>query len=88
MAAIYGAKTDDAKMYRQVFQLPEIRDIEIKINRVDLPEVQRIRIDADEKSAFVDARNRGGGRVALVDARPSLDDAIEVGRRLGIEVVS
>ena len=87
MGAIYGARTDDAQLYHKVFQLPEIKTIDIKINRVDVPEVQRIRIETTEQSAMVDAKNRGGGRVAIIDAKPSLQEALRTAERLGIEVV-
>lgn len=86
MGAVYGARTDDAKLYHRILELPEIKNIDIKINRVDIPEVQRIRIEATEKSAMVDAKNRGGGRVAIVDAKPSLEEALQAAQRLGIEV--
>jgi L-serine dehydratase len=86
MGAIYGAKTDDVEMYHKVFDLPEIKKIEVKINRVDPPEVQRIRIEATGKSAMVDARNRGGGRVAIIDAKPSVEEALLAAKKLGIEV--
>ena len=86
MGAIYGARTDDAELYHKIFELPEIRDIGIKINRVDIPEVQRIRIETTEKGAMVDAKNRGGGRIAIIDARPSLQEALLAAERLGIEV--
>ena len=87
MGAIYGARTDDAEMYHKIFELPEIKNIEVKINKVDIPQVQRIRIEATETSAMVDAKNRGGGRVAIVDAKPSLKEALIAAERLGIEVV-
>ncbi len=87
MGAIYGAKTNDVEMYHRVFDLPEIRNIQVKINRVDVPEVQRIRIEATGGSAMLDARNRGGGRVAIVDAKPSVEDALKAAKKLGIEVV-
>jgi len=87
MGAIYGARTDDSEMYHKIFELPEIKNIEVKINKVDIPQVQRIRIEATETSAMVDAKNRGGGRVAIVDAQPSLKEALIAAERLGIEVV-
>ena len=86
MGAIYGARTDDAELYHKIFELPEIKNIEVKINKVDIPQVQRIRIEATETSAMVDAKNRGGGRVAIVDAKPSLKEALLAAERLGIEV--
>lgn len=87
MGAIYGSKTDNIELYHKIFELPEIRGIEIKVNKVDIPEVQRIRIHATETSAMVDARNRGGGRVAIVAAKPSLEEALHVAVELGIEIV-
>jgi len=87
MGAIYGARTDDAELYHKIFELPEIKNIEVKINKVDIPQVQRIRIETTETSAMVDAKNRGGGRVAIVDAKPSLKEALIAAERLGIEVV-
>jgi L-serine dehydratase len=87
MGAIYGARTDDAELYHKIFELPEIKNIEVKINKIDIPQVQRIRIETTETSAMVDAKNRGGGRVAIVDARPSLQEALRVADKLGIEVV-
>jgi L-serine dehydratase len=86
MGAIFGAQTDNVEMYHHVFEKPEVKNIEIKINKVDIPEVQRIRIETDGKSAMVDARNRGGGRVAIVDAIPSVEEALQAANRLGIEV--
>ncbi len=88
MGAIFGAQTGDVEMYHHIFEKPEVKKIEIKINQVDLPEVQRIRIETTEKSAMVDARNRGGGRVAIVDAKPSREEALVAARQLGIEVVN
>ena len=86
MGAIYGAKTDDIERYHKVFELPEIKNIEVKINKIDTPEVQRIRIETNDKSAELDARNRGGGRVAIIDAKPSVQEAIHAAERLGIEL--
>ena len=86
MAAVFGARTDDAEMYRKVLDLPDLNDIEVTVNKVDEPEVQRIRIEASEKSAMIDARNRGGGRVTIVGAEPSLEEALQAAEKLGIEV--
>jgi L-serine dehydratase len=88
MGAIFGSQTGDVEMYHHIFEKPEMKTIEIKINKVDQPEVQRIRIETTGKSAMVDAQNRGGGRVAIVDAKPSKEEALRVAKELGIEVVA
>ena len=43
-------------------------------------------IEATQRGAMVDALNRGGGRIKLVDARPSLKEALLAAERLGIKV--
>lgn len=86
MGAIYGSKTDDAEMYKKIFELPEIKKIDVHINRIDTPEVQRIRIKTTGQSAMLDARNRGGGRVAIIDAEPSMEQALQAAEKLGIEI--
>jgi L-serine dehydratase len=48
--------------------------------------VQRIEIEATERSAMIDALNRGGGRIRLIDVRPSLAEAREAAERLGIKL--
>ena len=73
-------------MYKKVFELPEIKEIDVHINRIDTPEVQRIRIETTGQSAMLDARNRGGGRVAIIDAEPSMEQALQAAEKLGIEI--
>jgi len=68
--------------------MPEVRAIDISLTELDAPEVQRIRITADEGSVWLDSRNRGGARVAIVAAEPSLAAAIAAARTLGIQVVA
>lgn len=88
MGAYYGAATNDAARYHRVMGDILEKKTPIRIKEVGQPEVQRILVRATERDAMVDTRNRGGGRLALVDARPSLDEAIDAARRLGIEIVS
>ena len=88
MGAVFGSHTSDGEMYAKVMDTPEVRAIDVSLKEVDEPEVQRIRIVADERSAWIDARNRGGARVAIVEAQPSRGEAIEAARALGIQVAS
>ena len=87
MGAVFGSHTSDGEMYAKVMDMPEVRAIDISLKELDLPEVQRIRITAEEGSVWLDSRNRGGARVAIVDAEPSRDAAIGAARTLGIPVV-
>jgi len=86
MGAVLGASTKDIKAYHDVLKEIAKRRIAVEVRHVTEPEVQRIRIDADEQSAFVDAMNRGGGRLKLVDALPSLAQARDAALRLGIKL--
>ena len=86
MGAVLGASTKDIKAYHGVLKEITRRRIAVEIRHVTEPEVQRIRIEARGKSAFVDAMNRGGGRLKLVDARPSLAEAQAAAARLGIKL--
>lgn len=87
MGAVFGSHTSDGAMYRKIMDTPEVKAIDISLKESLEPEVQRIKIIADEKSASIDSRNRGGARVAIIDAQPSKEEAIEAARTLGIQVV-
>ena len=87
MAAVLGAKTDDIDAYKNIFTHPAMQHIDISVTHIDIPEVQRIRITATGGSVFLDSRNRGGGRVGLLAAEPSLESAIAAAEKLGIQLV-
>lgn len=88
MGALYGANTEDIESYRKVVADVVCRGIPVEIIQTDEPEVQRIWVEGKETSSMVDSRNRGGGRLAIVDALPSRDEALAAARRLGIVVVA
>jgi len=86
MGAVLGASTKDIKAYHGILKEITRRGIVVEIKQVEVPEVQRISIEATGRSAFVDALNRGGGRLKLLDARPSLAEARAAATRLGIKL--
>jgi len=88
MGAIYGAATADIEAYRKV--VPDVlkRGIPVELIEVKEPEVQRIWLETNEGSAMVDSRNRGGGRLTIVDALPSREAAVAAAERLGIVVAA
>lgn len=86
MAAVAGSKTDDVVMYKGILESPLMKDIQVNISEASEPEVQRIRIIAEEQSAYIDARNRGGGRVHIVNAEPSMEEAKRAAEELGIHL--
>lgn len=87
MGALLGADTSDITSYRSVMEQLEDMDVEIHINCIDEPSLQRIRIEYDKGYVMVDSRARGGGRIAIADAYPSKAAAVEAAERLGMVVV-
>lgn len=87
MGTVYGASTDDAHAYKNVMSWIKRDGISVEIEEIDEYEVQRIMVKASLQDSMVHALNRGGGRLVLVDAKPSLSDAQEAARDLGIELV-
>jgi L-serine dehydratase len=86
MGAVLGASTKDIKAYNSVLKEVAAKGIEVEIRQIEEPEVQRITVEATERSAMVDSLNRGGGRIKLVNARPSLQGAIQAAEKLGIKL--
>jgi L-serine dehydratase len=86
MAAVAGAKTDDISMYKSILASPAMQGIEVTIKEATEPEVQRIRITTTGTGAYLDARNRGGGRVHIVAAEPSVAAAKAAAEELGIHI--
>ena len=82
----HGASTQDIKAYHNVLREITRQGIAVDIRQVSQPEVQRIHVEATGRNAFVDALNRGGGRLKLVDAKPSLAAAQTAAARLGIKL--
>jgi L-serine dehydratase len=87
MAAVRGAGTDNYKCYRSIMGEVNKSKLKVEIIEVDEPQLQRITITATGKSAMVEALNRGGGRLVIKNALPSVDIAKQVARKLDIEVV-
>jgi len=87
MGAVYGASTADGQMYKEVMGRVKEDGVEVVINQVDEYQLQRVTIEASEGGSIVDARNRGGGRLALVHAEPDIDRCRELATSLQIEIV-
>ncbi len=86
MGAVLGASTKDIKIYNKVLKEVSKKGIEVQISQIDKPEVQRIFVETTLGNFMIDALNRGGGRLKLVDATPSLEEAIVAAKRLGIKL--
>ncbi len=87
MGAVYGASTSDYEMYNKAVQMVKDNGIQVDIVEGKEHSIQKIIIETDQMSCFVDTLNRGGGRLVLRDASPSLEKAVEAAKRLGIVLV-
>ncbi len=87
MGAVYGASTADYDAYNTSVNKVIEEGIQVDIIEGTEPSIQKITIVTDEMTAEVYALNRGGGRLVLKDAIPSLEQAQEAAKRLGIVVV-
>lgn len=87
MGAVYGASTADYEMYNQSVQMVKDAGIEVEILEASEHSVQKITICTDKMTCSVDTLNRGGGRLVLRAATPSLKAAEEAAKRIGIVLV-
>jgi L-serine dehydratase len=87
-AAVYGSATNDPAAYAEAFQRLAADGVAVAIERAGEAGRQQVTIQADRGDAMVAALNRGGGRLHLLDARPSLDAARAAAADLGIEIVA
>ncbi|WP_434510944.1 L-serine ammonia-lyase, iron-sulfur-dependent, subunit alpha [Desulfitobacterium sp. AusDCA] len=87
MAAVLGAGTDNGKAYKEIMDEVREEKIKIEIVQAEEPQMQRITVYATEQNSMVEALNRGGARLVLQNASPSLEDARFAAQRLGIVLV-
>ncbi len=84
MGAVFGSPTSDYKIYGEAVQRVKDMGIEVEIVEGHVEQIQKITIVTDEMTAWVDTLNRGGGRVKLRDAGPSLQLATQAAKDMGI----
>lgn len=84
MGAAFGSATSDYKMYAQAVEKVQEQGIAVEIVEGHEEQIQKITIETDTMVCWVDTLNRGGGRVKLRDAFPSLRQAMDAAERLGI----
>lgn len=87
MAAVFGSRTDDAEMYREIMGRVRQDKLKIEVYEVDGPQLQQVTVYAKERNGKVVSYNRGGARIVLKDAEPSLEEALAEARKLNIYVV-
>ncbi len=84
MGAVFGANTGDYEMYGKAVDKVKEMGIAVDIKENKEYGIQKITIETDEMTCMVDTLNRGGGRLVLRDASPSLAAAKEIAEKLGI----
>lgn len=84
MGAVLGAATDDKEAYASIISAVVEKKIEVTIEQVEMSQLQRVTVFATGKNGMVEALNRGGARLALKNAYPSVAEAEKIARDLGI----
>jgi L-serine dehydratase len=87
MGAVLGARTDNIKAYKSILYYVQEKGIKISIVKIERPEAQNIYIKTNIGEYSLISLNRGGGRIAILDALPSKDRAIKAVQKLGIVLV-
>ena len=88
MGAVYGCSTSDYKTYEVAVERVKADGVKVNIVRGEEYQIQKVTLVTDKgNSVMVDTLNRGGGRLVLRNATPSLEKAQEAAKKLGIVVV-
>lgn len=87
MGAVFGSSTSDYEMYNKAVDKVKEMGIEVDIVEGHEESIQKITIETDEMVCMVDTLNRGGGRLVLRAASPSLEQAQKIAKELGIVLV-
>ncbi|MDT8903304.1 L-serine ammonia-lyase, iron-sulfur-dependent, subunit alpha [Anaeroselena agilis] len=86
MAAVYGAGTDNSKLYREVMDKVAAAGIAVEIVPAAEAQLQKITVEATERNGMVETLNRGGARLVLKNAS-DLPEAFRIAKELGIDTV-
>ena len=87
MGAVFGASTADYEMYHQAVDKVKALGIEVEILEGKEHGIQKVTIETDQMTCFVDTLNRGGGRLVLRQASPSTEAAQKIAETLNIQLV-
>ena len=87
MGAVFGAGTGDYNMYNEAVDKVKEMGIAVEIKENEEYGIQKIIVETDEMICMVDTLNRGGGRLVLRNAAPSLEEATIAAKKLGIDLV-
>jgi L-serine dehydratase len=87
MAAVHGASTDNSELYRKIMDEVVNSRLQVEIIEVNEPKLQRVTIVTTGRNSMVEAFNKGGGRLVIKKAVPSVAEAKAAARKLNIDVV-
>ena len=86
MGAVYGCSTSDYKTYEVAVERVKADGVKVNIVRGEEYQIQKVTLVTDKgNSVMVDTLNRGGGRLVLRNATPSLEKAQEAAKKLGFD---
>lgn len=88
MAAVNGAGTSDAESYKDSLDCVRRKGIEVEIIEAEETSLQRITVEATVENGMAESLNRGGARLVLRDALPSIERARQIAEELGIVLIN
>jgi L-serine dehydratase len=87
MCGLYGASTADGAAYASAMERAGADGVTVEVLETGTPQLQKITLRTDDGVFMAAALNRGGARLVLVDASPSLTRAREEAEKMGLETV-
>jgi L-serine dehydratase len=87
MCGVFGADTADGQAYAEVLDKVKSEGVTVEVKETPTYRSQVVTLETSSESSMVSSLNCGGGRLVLLEARPSLAEAREAARHLGIVLV-
>ena len=88
MGAVFGSPTSDYDMYKNSIDKMNELGIDVEVVMAKEYGLQNITIETEKETVFVNALNRGGGRLVLRDSSEPLKEAEKIAKELGIILVN
>ncbi len=83
MGAVFGASTDNYQEYNTSVDRVKEMGIAVEIIKGNKESIQKISIETDKMTVWVETLNRGGGRLVLCDSS-DMEAALKAVKKLGI----
>jgi L-serine dehydratase len=87
MGAVFGSPTSDYDMYKSAIDKMNELGIDVEVVMAKEYGLQRVTIETERETVYVDSLNRGGGRLVLRDSSSPIEETEKIAKELGIVLV-